>query len=147
MRIPKLIALKKFNTLTSFKLTLVSLIGVIGFTVSILLATSFVFAEVPTPDIPKADAKQCVEETDLMRTDHMEMLLHQRDETTRRGIRTKKHSLKNCIACHVVKNRANMPVSAANPKHFCRECHDYASVKIDCFECHASKPARKESAL
>jgi len=116
--------------------------------IPVLLATTIAVADVPTPDIPKpADAKQCVEDTKFMRTNHMELLLHQRDETTRRGIRTKKHSLKNCIACHVVKDASTMPVSAASPKHFCRECHDYAAVKIDCFECHASKPARKKSAL
>ena len=28
----------------------------------------------------------------------------------------------------------------ADPKHFCRSCHDYESVSIDCFECHVSKP-------
>jgi hypothetical protein len=25
--------------------------------------------------------------------------------------------------------------------HFCQSCHNYAAVKIDCFECHSSKPA------
>ena len=115
---------------------------------TIVLAASMASsADVPKPDIPKADAKQCVEDTEFMRKNHMEVLLHQRDKTMYEGIRTKKHSLKNCIACHVVKDSSARPVSVANPKHFCRECHDYVSVKIDCFECHASKPAKKESAL
>jgi hypothetical protein len=26
-----------------------------------------------------------------------------------------------------------------DPQHFCAECHAYASVKIDCFECHADR--------
>ena len=112
-----------------------------------LTASIVAVADVPKPDIPKADAKQCVEETDFMRTNHMDLLLHQRDETMYKGIRTEKHSLKNCLSCHVVKDSSNRPVSAANPKHFCRECHDYAAVNIDCFECHASKPASKGSAL
>lgn len=98
-------------------------------------------AGAPVPDIPEAiKGTQCVEDTDFMRRNHMEILLHQRDDTLRRGIRTKKHSLKNCFTCHVVKDADNKPVTAKNPKHFCRECHDYAAVKVDCFECHSSVP-------
>ena len=29
---------------------------------------------------------------------------------------------------------------AAAPTNFCVSCHSYAAVKLDCFECHASKP-------
>jgi predicted CXXCH cytochrome family protein len=98
-------------------------------------------AGAPRPDIPEAvKGKQCVEETSFMRKNHMELLLHQRDETVHKGIRTKKHSLKACFTCHVVKDANNKPVTVKNPKHFCRECHDYAAVKVDCFECHASVP-------
>ncbi len=99
-------------------------------------------AGVPVPDIPIPQGKgdKCVEETPFMRTDHMELLLHQRDETVHNGIRTKKHSLKECINCHVVKGDDNVAVSYKNPKHFCNSCHTYAAVKIDCFECHASRP-------
>lgn len=102
-------------------------------------------AAAPYPDVPKGKGDKCVEDTEFMRANHMELLLHQRDETMHRGIRTKKHSLKNCIECHVVTDELNQPVSAANPKHFCRVCHDYASVSIDCFQCHASKPRPKKS--
>lgn len=98
-------------------------------------------AAAPVPDIPEAiKGKQCVEDTQFMRRNHMKILLHQRDETMRKGIRTKKHSLKNCFTCHVVKDASGQPVTVKNPKHFCRECHDYAAVKIDCFECHSSVP-------
>ncbi|NOX42371.1 MAG: Hdr-like menaquinol oxidoreductase cytochrome c subunit [Gammaproteobacteria bacterium] len=97
-------------------------------------------AGVPMPDIPKGKGDKCVEETSLMRTDHMEMILHQRDETVHKGIRTKKHSFKECINCHAVKDENNLPVSYKSPKHFCNSCHTYAAVKIDCFECHASRP-------
>jgi hypothetical protein len=31
-------------------------------------------------------------------------------------------------------------VTVSSPQHFCRSCHDYAAVKVDCFECHASRP-------
>jgi len=97
----------------------------------------------PYPDVPRGKGDKCVEDTEFMRSNHMELLLHQRDETVHRGIRTKEHSLKNCMECHVVTDENNQPVSAASPKHFCRVCHDYASVSIDCFQCHASKPRAK----
>jgi len=102
-------------------------------------------AGAPMPDIPKAaKGKQCVEDTNFMRRNHMELLLHQRDETMRKGIRTRKHSLKNCFTCHVVKDTDGQPVTVKNPKHFCRECHDYAAVNIDCFQCHTSTPGNKK---
>jgi len=98
-------------------------------------------AGVPVPDIPDAiKGEQCVEDTDFMRRNHMDILLHQRDETVHDGIRTKKHSLKECFTCHVVKDANNQPVTVKNPKHFCRECHDYAAVNVDCFQCHTSVP-------
>ena len=106
----------------------------------LLLATP-VTADVPMPGIPDAiKGEQCVEDTDFMRKNHMELLLHQRDETMYKGIRTKKHSLKECFTCHVVKDKDNKPLTVSSPKHFCRECHDYAAVSIDCFQCHTSIP-------
>ena len=100
------------------------------------------YAAAPYPDVPKGKGDHCVEDTEFMRANHMELLLHQRDETVHRGIRTKKHSLKECISCHAVTDANNQPVSVTDPKHFCRVCHDYAAVQIDCFECHASKPGK-----
>ena len=60
----------------------------------LLAISTAVIAGAPLPEIPKGKGDQCVEETSLMRTNHMEMILHQRDETMYKGIRTKKHSLK-----------------------------------------------------
>jgi len=57
-----------------------------------------------------------------------------------RGIRSKQHSLKECVSCHAVEGPDAMAVSFESEKHFCRSCHDYAAVAIDCFECHASRP-------
>ncbi|HEC20272.1 MAG TPA: hypothetical protein ENI97_13155 [Gammaproteobacteria bacterium] len=115
-----------------------------GFWAAALIFALFslpVMAGAPVPDIPEAvKGDQCVEETGFMRKNHMELLLHQRDETMHRGIRTKKHSLKNCFTCHVVKDAGGQPVTVKSPKHFCRECHDYAAVQIDCFQCHTSVP-------
>jgi len=120
-----------------------SLLALLSIMVSVMSVS--VFAGAPMPDIPKGKGDKCVEDTQFMRESHMELLLHQRDDTLRRGIRTKKHSLKECIACHVVNDSNNQPISAANPKHFCRQCHDYTSVNIDCFDCHASKPGKKSA--
>jgi len=33
-----------------------------------------------------------------------------------------------------------VPVTVDDPQHFCRTCHDYAAVRPDCFQCHASRP-------
>ena len=77
----------------------------------------------------------------------MKLLLHDRDQTVRLGNRDIKYSLNECVACHVVTGTAALPVSAKNEQHFCRACHDFAAVKIDCFQCHNSKPDAKIQAL
>lgn len=119
---------------------------------SLFIALSMVAAagsaDVPKPKIPKGKGDRCVEDTNVMRKNHMEFLLHQRDETVHDGIRTKKHSLKECLSCHAVNDEKNMPVGIDDKRHFCNSCHTYAAVSIDCFECHQSKPdAPKVSGL
>ena len=99
-----------------------------------------VSSRVPYPDIPRGQGESCVEDTDFMRRYHMTVLLHQRDDTMLKGIRSKQHSLKECVSCHAVPGADSIPVTVASPKHFCRSCHDYAAVNIDCFDCHASRP-------
>lgn len=83
---------------------------------------------------------KCVAPTEWMRRNHMSALKHQRNETVHKGIRTPKFSLNGCINCHQVKGADGKPVTVSDPKHFCRTCHDYAAVRLDCFECHASRP-------
>jgi len=95
---------------------------------------------VPAPVIPRGEGERCVEDTDFMRRNHMNLLMHQRDDTVLRGIRSKQHSLKECVSCHAVEGADAVAVSFSSEKHFCRSCHDYAAVDIDCFECHASRP-------
>lgn len=85
---------------------------------------------------------QCVEPTELMRRDHMKLILHQRDQTMLRGIRTSKHSLKNCIDCHA-SPKTN---SVLGKEGFCESCHTYAAVQMDCFECHSPSPRSPASA-
>jgi formate-dependent nitrite reductase cytochrome c552 subunit len=92
---------------------------------------------------PAIKGEQCIADTATMRRDHMRMLEHQRDETVHGGIRGKKASLKGCIDCHASKTTGSV---AQAPTDFCVACHTYAAVKIDCFECHAAKPAAKVGA-
>jgi len=91
---------------------------------------------VPKLDIGKGG--QCVEDAQWMRKNHMDLLKHQRDDTMHGGIRGAKYSLKACIGCHA--SQATGSVAAAST-NFCQSCHAFAAVRIDCFECHSSKPA------
>ena len=91
---------------------------------------------VPKPAIEIAKPGKCVEDTATMRREHPDMLTHQRDLTVHEGIRTRKHSLKECVDCHASAKTG----SVLGQKGFCQSCHDYASVRIDCFSCHAAKP-------
>ena len=95
---------------------------------------------VSVPVIPKALAKAEKGHAKLMRNNHMDLMIHKRDKTVHEGIRNEKYSLKACISCHVVFGEDKKPISVASPKHFCRTCHEYVAVKVDCFQCHASKP-------
>jgi len=97
-------------------------------------------AGVPLPAIPMGQGDSCVKDTDFMRRNHMDLLKHQRDETLLKGLRGEQYSLKECISCHAVYGPDATPLTVASPEHFCRSCHDYAAVSIDCFQCHASRP-------
>lgn len=91
--------------------------------------------------VPPPKGEQCVEDPVWMRTNHFETILHQRDETVLKGIRTTEHSLKNCIECHVTANANGEYARYSNSEeHFCASCHSYAAVSIDCFQCHADRP-------
>lgn len=99
-------------------------------------------AGAPLLDIPKAvKGDRCVEDTDEMRRNHMDYLKHHRDDTLRRGIRTQKYSLAQCLECHVAPAE-EAKTTGHDGKHFCRSCHEYAAVHIDCFECHNTRPEK-----
>ncbi len=99
-------------------------------------------AETPFPTIIEPEGKKCVEPEEVMRREHMEFILHQRDETMHRGIRTSKYSLAECIDCHVQPDENGNIATHKDEEHFCNACHQYAAVSIDCFECHADKPQK-----
>lgn len=110
---------------------------------SCLISLPVVWAESSEQGSATSDAvnsNQCVEPTDVMRRDHMKFLVHQRDKTVHYGVRTKKHSLTGCVDCHVERNETGQYIPINDEEQFCQSCHQYASVKIDCFECHATTP-------
>lgn len=72
---------------------------------------------------PDTDEASCVRETEYMRFHHMDLLKQIREEFIRDGIRGSV-SLKNCRSCHPSRAR------------FCDQCHEAASVILDCFGCH-----------
>ena len=102
-------------------------------------------ARVPLPAIeaPRAGTR-CIADNATMRRDHPSMLMHQRDATVHGGIRGAKASLKGCIDCHASAKTGSV---AAARGDFCLSCHDYAAVRIDCFECHSGRPQAKVAKL
>ena len=89
----------------------------------------------PKLDIGKGG--HCVRDPQYMKRNHFKLILHQRVATVREGVRGSKYELTNCINCHA--SKVNHSVLGSN-QNFCQGCHTYAAVKIDCFECHSSKP-------
>ncbi|MCG6893339.1 MAG: sulfate reduction electron transfer complex DsrMKJOP subunit DsrJ [Desulfobacteraceae bacterium] len=96
-------------------------------------------APVPDPKLTaKAKAaKECVESTAYMRAEHMQLLDVWRDTVVRDAKRvyvTEKGkeymmSLSNtCLDCH------------SNKTEFCDRCHDYASARPYCWDCHIDNP-------
>jgi hypothetical protein len=91
---------------------------------------------VPLPNVSDRKGDHCIRDEAYMRRHHMDMLKHKRDLTMHQGVRTKEDSLQNCIACHA-SQKTN---SVTGDDNFCQSCHNYVGVKLDCFECHSSKP-------
>lgn len=121
------------------KLSTLFLAAIVG------LTTLLAGCDSAPPPTQLATAKQksehCVEPTDQMRSHHMDMLMHQRDATMLEGIRTKQHSLVECINCHVAPTKADgSPLHYGDKEHFCTTCHKAVGVKLDCFQCHADRP-------
>jgi hypothetical protein len=114
-----------------------------------LMLPAVAHADSLLPEIPKAkknynEETKCVEPVEEMRKNHMSYIMHQRSETVREGIRTKQHSLKECIDCHNAPAEDGKVARASEPEHFCSTCHTYVGVRIDCFSCHSDKPANTQ---
>ena len=89
--------------------------------------------KIDTPVIQQLAEKKCIEEKELMKTSHMQLLNEWRDEVVRErkrvevtaGGKTYEMSLQNeCMKCH------------SNKTEFCDKCHNYAAVTPYCWDCH-----------
>ena len=98
--------------------------------------------EIAEPQRHFSPTQECVEPEDEMRRNHMEYILHQRDDTVYDGIRTRQYALEECINCHASKDESGEYVRVEDSRHFCSSCHTYASVCMDCFQWHADVPVR-----
>jgi len=121
---------------------------IIGIVVFLIIATIPVWFNrgkaAPAPELVLTDkakaAKECVRSTDYMKREHMKVLDLWRHTVVRNAERIyvnpsgKEYtmSLSNtCLDCH------------SNKTEFCDRCHDYASVRPYCWDCHIDNP--KES--
>jgi len=86
-----------------------------------------------TPEILALEEKACIEDTEFMRANHMELLNEWRIKSVREGTdvyvasdgREYEMSLQNtCLSCH------------SNKEKFCDSCHSYGDVDPDCWACH-----------
>jgi len=89
---------------------------------------------------PTNGSTECVRPEDEMKKNHMKYILHQRNETMHKGIRTDTFALHECINCHIEKNSS---ARFGDSKHFCSSCHNFAGVTIDCFQCHNDRPSEE----
>ena len=85
------------------------------------------------PELPPGGEKQCVASAAEMRAKQMQMLNEWRDDVLRNGNRVavtvngktyRKGLQLACMQCHT------------NKEKFCDSCHEYASVKPYCWDCH-----------
>ncbi len=90
--------------------------------------------EVAAPELEyPADADACVEATDYMTANHMDLLNRWRNAVVREGQREYQASsgeryvmslTGTCLDCHT------------SIDEFCTKCHDYADVSPKCWDCH-----------
>ena len=87
---------------------------------------------VPEPEII-TEEKQCVEPTQYMRENHMDLLVEWRESVVRGDARTyvasdgREYDISltgTCLKCH------------SNKAEFCDQCHDYVGAEPQCWNCH-----------
>ncbi len=115
---------------------------IVGLVVFVILATSPLWLnqilggspEAPEVQLPTNGSTECVESTEYMKSNHMDLLNQWRDEVVRTGNRdyvsssngkTFDMSLsRTCLDCH------------SNKAEFCDACHTYLAVSPYCWDCH-----------
>ena len=120
-----------------------ALVGVQALT-GLMLLSNAALADTPVPVVhePEGEGVKCIHPEDEMRRNHMNYILHERDETMHEGIRNEPASLAGCIDCHVTPDENGEIARYDSEQHFCNACHQYAAVQIDCFQCHADRPQK-----
>jgi predicted CXXCH cytochrome family protein len=98
---------------------------------------------VPMPVIARGQGDSCVDDPEFLRRNHMTVLQREHDKAQLTGMPGEKYSLNECVSCHAVNGPDGRIVTADSPEHFCRSCHDYTAVEIDCFDCHRSRLRRR----
>ena len=88
--------------------------------------------------------KECIEPKEYMKAEHMQILDIWRDSVVRNASRVfvsksgKRFNISlsagedSCMGCH------------SNKAEFCDKCHDYASVRPYCWDCHIEPPKEKK---
>jgi len=93
---------------------------------------------VPKPELPQGGERECIASAAEMRESHMVLLNEWRDDVLRDGKRDvitvdgknyRRGLQLACMQCHTSKEK------------FCDTCHEYASVKPYCWDCHLSPEA------
>jgi len=114
---------------------------VAGLAVFVVLATSPLWynaISAAPPDAPELQqppngSTECVEATEYMRANHMDLLDQWRDTVVRDDVRTftseagKDYTMSlsdTCLDCH------------SNKEQFCDACHTYSAVAPYCWDCH-----------
>lgn len=115
--------------------------ALVGLATVLLLAPFGAGAGAPKPVLKIENPGKCIAPAQDMRVNHMDMLKHVRDRTLRQGIRGEAASLNECINCHASKTTG----SVLGKDGFCQECHAYAAVKLDCWDCHQPKAGYKHA--
>jgi hypothetical protein len=114
---------------------------VAGLAVFVVLATSPLWYNAlsaappdrPALQKPTNGSTECVETTEYMRANHMDLLDTWRDTVVREDVRTytseagKDYTMSlsdTCLDCH------------SNKEQFCDACHTYSAVTPYCWDCH-----------
>jgi hypothetical protein len=115
---------------------------IVGLVVFVVLATSPLWFNALTEETPEAPkltlptngSTECVEATDYMRSEHMDLLNQWRDDVVRKAKRDYVSSSngkifdmslsRTCMDCH------------SNKAEFCDACHNYMAVTPYCWDCH-----------
>jgi hypothetical protein len=119
---------------------LLSLLLALSCTAALAASAGSPEVDIPPPKQNYSEETLCVEPVEIMRKQHFEFVLSHRDKTVIEGIRTKKHSLNECIDCHITANAQGEYSRYSDDTHFCASCHQFVAVNIDCFQCHADRP-------